>query len=56
MTLDYSSETPPRQFAVPPSLLSWVHLRSGQVKLLNFRARLSDLWQYADAILHGSVA
>ena len=50
MTFDYSSETPPRQFVPPPSLLSWVRLRSGQVKLFNFRVRLSNLWQYADAI------
>ena len=50
MTLDYSSETPPRQFTVPPSLLSWVELRSGQVKLFNFRVRLCNLWQYAEAI------
>jgi hypothetical protein len=50
MTFDYSSETPPRQFVPPPSLLSWVRLRSGQVKLFNFRVRLSDLWQYADSI------
>jgi hypothetical protein len=50
MTLDYSSETPPRPFAVPPSLLSWVQLRSGQVKLFNFRLSLCNLWQYAEAI------
>jgi AraC family transcriptional regulator len=50
MTFDYSSETPPGQFVPPPSLLSRVRLRSGQVKLFNFRVRLSDLWQYADAI------
>jgi hypothetical protein len=48
MTLDYSSETPLRQFVPDPSLLSWVRLRSGQVKLFNFRVRLSNLWQYAD--------
>ena len=50
MTFDYSSETPPRPLVPPPSLLSWVRLRSGQVKLFNFRVRLSDLWQFADAI------
>jgi len=50
MTFDYSSETPPRQFVPPPSLLSSVRLRNGQVKLFNFRVRLSNLWQYADAI------
>jgi AraC family transcriptional regulator len=50
MTFDYSSETPPRQFVPAPSLLSSVRLCSGQVKLFNFRVRLSNLWQYADAI------
>jgi AraC family transcriptional regulator len=51
MTVDYASETPPREFvAPPPSLLSCIGLRSGQVKLFNFRAKLSDLWQIADAI------
>src|ERR1700747_1339290 len=51
MTFDYSSETPSCEFISPPSLLSSVRLRSGQVKLFNFRAKLSDLWQTADAIL-----
>src|SRR5262249_53937364 len=50
MTFDYSSETPPREFVPPPSLLSSVRLRGGQVKLFNFRAKLSNLWQYADAM------
>lgn len=50
MTFDYSSETPPREFVAPSSLLSCVRLRSGQVKLFNFRAKLSNLWQYADAM------
>jgi len=50
MTFDYSSETSPREFVPPPSLLSWVRLPSGQVKLFNFRAKLSNLWQYADAM------
>src|SRR3984893_12666321 len=50
MTFDYGSETPPHEFVSPPSLLSSVRLRSGQVKLFNFRAKLSDLWQIADAI------
>jgi hypothetical protein len=50
MTFDYGSETPSREFVSPPSLLSSVRLRSGQVKLFNFRAKLSDLWQIADAI------
>ena len=50
MTFDYSSETPPSEFVPPPSLLSSVRLPSGQVKLFNFRAKLSNLWQYADAM------
>src|SRR6201993_3821000 len=50
MTFDYSSETPPREFVSPPCLLSRVRLPSGQVKLFNFRAKLSNLWQYADAM------
>jgi AraC family transcriptional regulator len=50
MTFDYSSETPSCEFVSPPTLLSSVRLRSGQVKLFNFRAKLSDLWQIADAI------
>ena len=51
MTVDYASESPPREFvAPPPSLLSCIGLRSGQVKLFNFRAKLSDLWQIAEAI------
>src|SRR5258708_1957067 len=50
MTFDYGSETPSREFVSPPSLLSSVRLRSGQVKLFNFLAKLSDLWQIADAI------
>jgi AraC family transcriptional regulator len=50
MTFDYASETPPPQFVVPASLLSCVKLRSGQVKLFNFRAKLSDLWKLAEAV------
>ena len=50
MMVDYSSETAPREFVPPPSLLSQVQLPSGQVKLFNFRAKLSNLWQYADAM------
>ena len=50
MTFDYGSETPPLEFVVPPSLLSCVKLRSGQVKLLNFRAKLSNLRQIAEAV------
>src|ERR1700736_3136792 len=33
MTCDCGSETPPRDLAPPPSLLSCVRLRGGQVKL-----------------------
>ena len=50
MTLDYASETPPPEFVLPPSLLSCVKLRSGEVKLFNFRVNLLDLRQNADAI------
>jgi len=50
MTFDYGSETPPRDLVPPPSLLNCVWLRGGQVKLFNFRAKLSNLWKYAEAI------
>jgi len=50
MTLDYGSTVSPYQLVAPPSLLSSVGLRNGQVKLLNFRARLFDVRQSADAI------
>jgi AraC family transcriptional regulator len=49
-TFDYGSETPPRDFVPLPSLSSLVRLRGGQVKLFNFREKLSNLWQYADAM------
>ena len=52
MTLDYSSETPLRQFAVPPSLLSWVQLRSGQVKLFNFRVDFIPRFASPDPLLY----
>ena len=50
MTLDYGSTVSPYQLVAPPSLLSSVGLRNGQVKLLNFQARLFDVRQSADAI------
>jgi hypothetical protein len=50
MTLDYGSETPLRELVSPPSLLSYVPLRSGQAKLFTFQAKLFDLWQNAEAI------
>jgi AraC family transcriptional regulator len=50
MTFDYGSETPPREWVPPPSLLSCVRLRGGQVKLFNFGAKLFNLWKYAEAI------
>jgi AraC family transcriptional regulator len=50
MTFDYSSETPAPLYASPSCLLSCVRLRSGRVKLFNFRARLSDARQRAEAI------
>jgi AraC-like DNA-binding protein len=50
ITLDYGSASPFRDFVSPGSLLSCIGLRSGQVKLLNFQAKLSNLRQCADAI------
>jgi len=50
MILDYGSAVSPYQVTGPHSWFSWVGLRNGQVKLLNFRAMLSDLWQSANAI------
>lgn len=50
MTFDYCSETPAPLYNSPPYLLSCVRHRSGQVKLFNFRARLFDLRQNAEAI------
>ena len=50
MTLDYGSAAFSPYLVAPPALLSSIGLRSGQVKLFNFRAKLSDLWQIADAI------
>ena len=50
MTLDYGSTVSPYQLVAPPSLLSSVGLRNGQVKLLNFQARFFDVRQSADAI------
>jgi AraC family transcriptional regulator len=49
--IDYGSKcTPPEfEFAPPPSLLSCVRLRSGQVKLFNLQVKL-NLWQNAYAI------
>jgi len=50
MTLDYGSAVSPYQVTAPHSWFSSVGLRNGQVKLLNFRARLRDLRPSADAI------
>ena len=50
MSFDYSSETPWSELVPPPSLLSCVRLRGGQVKLFNFRTKLQNLWRYAEAI------
>ena len=50
MTFDYGSETPAPLYTSPSFLLSCIGLRSGRVKLFNFRARLSDLSQRAEAI------
>ena len=50
MTLDYGSAVSAYQVAAPHSWFSWVGLRNGQVKLLNFRARLLDVRQSAEAV------
>ena len=50
MTLDYGSTVSPYQVAAPQSWFSCVGLQNGQVKLLNFRARLLDLRPSAEAI------
>ena len=50
MTFDYGSETPAPLYTSPSYLLSCIRLRSGRVKLFNFRARLFDLSQRAEAI------
>jgi AraC family transcriptional regulator len=50
MILDYGSAVFARHLVAPPSLLSCIGLRNGQVKLLNFRARLFDLRRSADAV------
>jgi AraC family transcriptional regulator len=50
MTLDYGSAGYGHQLVEPPSLLSCIGLRHGQVKLLNFQARLFDLSRSADAV------
>ena len=50
MILDYGSAVTPYQVTGPHSWFSWVGLRNGQVKLLNFQARLFDVRQSADAI------
>jgi AraC family transcriptional regulator len=50
MTLDYGSAAFAPYLVAPPSLLSRIGLRSGQVQLFNFQARLFDLRQGADAV------
>jgi hypothetical protein len=50
MTFDYGAETPASGFANPPTLLSCIGLPADRVKLLNFQAKLSDIWQCADAL------
>jgi len=50
MTFDYGAETLPSEFANPPTLVRCIRLPAGQVKLLNFQAKLSDIWQCADAL------
>jgi hypothetical protein len=50
MTFDYGSETASPEFVVPRTLLGCVKLRHGQVKLLNFQAKLFDVRQVWDSI------
>jgi AraC family transcriptional regulator len=50
MTLDYGSAAFAPYLVAPPSLLSRIGLRNGQVQLFNFQARLFDLRQGADAV------
>jgi AraC family transcriptional regulator len=50
MTFDYGAETPSSEFVSPPTLLSRIGLPSGQVKLLNFKAKLSDIWKCTDVL------
>jgi len=50
MTFDYGSETPPREFVSPPSLLSYIRLRNGQVKLLTFRTKVFNVRQFLQAM------
>ncbi|MBV8813438.1 MAG: hypothetical protein JO271_03030 [Verrucomicrobia bacterium] len=50
MTLDYGSADFARHLVAPPSLLSCIGLRNGQVRLLSFRATLFDLRRCADVI------
>jgi AraC family transcriptional regulator len=50
MTFDYGSETASPEFVVPRTLLGCVKLRDGQVKLLNFQAKLFDVRQVWDSI------
>jgi hypothetical protein len=45
MMFDYTAETPPSEFVNPPTLLNCIGLPADQVKLLNFQAKLSDIWQ-----------
>ena len=51
MIFDYAFAKPGREFvSSAPLLLNCVGLRNGEVKLLNFRAKLIDLRKNADAI------
>jgi AraC family transcriptional regulator len=50
MTFDYGSETPAPLYTSTSNLLSCVRLRTGRVKLFNFRARLLSLQQTAEGI------
>jgi AraC family transcriptional regulator len=50
MTFDYGSETLPSDFVNPPTLLNCVRLPAGQVKLMNFQAKVVHIWACADAL------
>jgi len=48
--VNYGSETPPREFEHPPTLVDFVQLHDGQVKLFKFGAKLSEVQQCAEAM------
>jgi AraC family transcriptional regulator len=50
MTLDYGTAAFSPYLVAPPSLLNSLGSGGGRVQLFNFQARLSDLWQSANAV------